>query len=76
VDRAGKKDLPRAAPLGAQRRNVTYKPRRGVNDVSVLSKSRYRRSLSRNKAVNLANAGLIEGRGYGSGPDPCAMHAP
>ena len=35
-----------------------YKPRRGLNDISVLSKSSYGRSLIRNRAVNLANAGL------------------
>jgi hypothetical protein len=28
-----------------------YKPRRGLNDVSALSKARYCRSLSRNKAI-------------------------
>jgi hypothetical protein len=44
---------PGAGPF--QRR--IYKPRPGFNDNSVLSKSRYGRSLYRDRAVSLANAG-------------------
>jgi len=48
--------------LGATARQLAperiYKPPQGLNDISVWSKSRYGRSLSRNRAVNLANAGL------------------
>ena len=50
--------------LGARSRAARPKridtPRRGLNDISVLSKSRYGRSLSPNRAVNLANAGPNE----------------
>jgi len=50
-------DIPRRATASRPAPERIYKPRRGLNDVSVLSKFRYGRSLSRNRAVNLANAG-------------------
>ena len=43
--------IPRRATASPLTSKHIYKPRRGFNDISVLSKSRYGRSLSRDKAV-------------------------
>jgi hypothetical protein len=58
------------------RRNTIYKPRRGLNDISVLSSSRDGRSLSASRAVNLANAGLIDGLWLGIGRGPLSYATP
>ena len=50
-------DIPGRATASRPAPERIYKPRRGLNDISVFSKSRYGPSLSRNRAVNLANAG-------------------
>src|SRR5580704_1444772 len=51
-ERAENTGIPKASKPGKS----IYKPRRGLNDISVLSNSRYGRSLSASRAVNLANA--------------------
>jgi hypothetical protein len=43
--------IPRQPPRAGPPRNRIYKPRRGLNDISVLSKYRYGRSFSLGKAV-------------------------
>jgi hypothetical protein len=53
-----------------------YKPRRGLNDISVLSSSRDGRSLSASRAVNLANAGLIDGLWLRIGREPLSYGTP
>ena len=53
-------DIPRRATASRPAPERIYKPRRGLNDISVFSKSRYGPSLSRNRGVNLANAGLYD----------------
>jgi hypothetical protein len=53
-----------------------YKPRRGLNDISVLSSFRDGRSLSPGRAVNLANAGLIDGLWLRIGRGPLSYATP
>ena len=50
---------------------MIYKPRRGLKTFFVLSESRYGRSLCRLRAVNLANAALIDGLWLRIGRGPC-----
>ncbi len=50
--------IPRRAIASRPAPKRIDRPRRGLNDISVLSKSRYGHSLSPNRAVNLATAGL------------------
>jgi hypothetical protein len=49
---AEKFGIPRHAPASRAAPKSIYKPRRGLNDISVLSKSRYGRSFSVGKTVN------------------------
>jgi hypothetical protein len=57
-------------------RQSIYKPRRGLNDISVLSSSRHRRTLTVSRAVNPANAGLIDGLWLRIGHGPFPMQRP
>jgi hypothetical protein len=52
-----KEKLLGARPRAGPPRSVSTSPRRGLNDISVFSKSRYGPNLSHNRVVNLANAG-------------------
>jgi hypothetical protein len=53
-----------------------YKPRRGLNEISVLSSSRHGHNLTRNRAVDLANADLTDGLQLRIGREPLSCATP